>query len=123
MGYVSWLGGTPFVGTNVGLEITVYSPDAWELAKRRILNPQLLPSEGEITRRTVTVKGRQAELISIPRFTRPVGQLRLILDLDEVFVVAVARSVQRPDGTDYNIFIKNPDLLVQVMQDLRPYPE
>ena len=70
------------------------------------------------------MKGRQAELISIPRFTRPVGQLRLILDLDEVFVVAVARSGgQKPGGSDYNIFIRDPDLLVQVMQDLRPYPE
>jgi len=124
MRYVSWLDGTPFVGTNMGLEITVYSPDAWELAKSRILNPRLLPSEGEVTRRTVTVKDRQAELISIPRFTRPVGQLRLILDLDEVLVVAVARSGgQKPGGSDYNIFINSPDLLVQVMQDLRPYPE
>ena len=111
-------------GPDPGLEITVYSPDAWELAKDRILNPRLMSNEGEVTRRTVTVKGRQAELISVPQFTRPVGQLRLILDLDEVVVVAVARSGgQGPDGTDYSLFVNNPDLLVQVMQDLRPYPE
>ena len=111
-------------GLDPGLEITVYSPDAWELVKDRILNPRLMSNEGEVTRRTVTVKGRQAELISVPQFTRPVGQLRLILDLDEVVVVAVARSGgQGPDGTDYSLFVNNPDLLVQVMQDLRPYPE
>jgi len=111
-------------GLDPELEITVYSPNAWELVKDRILNPRLMSNEGEVTRRTVTVKGRQAELMSVPQFTRPVGQLRLILDLDEVVVVAVARSGgQGPDGTDYSLFVNNPDLLVEVMQDLRPYPE
>jgi hypothetical protein len=112
-------------GKDPGLEITVYSPDAWKLAKSRILNPQLLSNEGEATRRTVTVKGRQAELISVPQFTRSVGQLRLIIDLDEVVIVAVARSGgQGPGGTDHSLFIKNPDLLVEVIdENLRPYPE
>jgi len=111
-------------GTDPGLELTIYSCDAWELVKDRLLDPQLLSNEGEVTRQTVTVKGRQAELIFVPQFTRPVGQLRLILELDEVFILAVARSGgQRPDGTDYSLFIRNPDLLIQVMEDLRPYPE
>jgi hypothetical protein len=107
-----------------GLEITIYSPSAWELAKDRILNPRLMSNEGEVTRRTVTVKGRQAELISVPSFNRPVNAITLILELDPVVVVAVAASGgQGPDGTDYNLFVKNPDLLVQVMEDLRPYPQ
>ncbi len=127
MGYISWLDGTPFEGSNISLDITVYSPDAWELAKSRILNPQLLSNEGEVTRQTVTVKGREAELISVPQFTRPVGWLRLVVEFDRVVVVAEAASVLSSDvrgGTsELNIFIKNPDLFVQVMQDLRPYPE
>ena len=28
-----------------------------------------------------------------------------------------------PGGPDYNPFINNPDLLVALMEDLRPYPE
>jgi hypothetical protein len=124
--YVSWLDGTPGEGRNTRLDMTVYSPDAWELAKSAMLNPQLLPGEGEVTQRTVTVKGRQAELISIPNLTirRPVDRLRLVVELDPVVVVAQATSVLSADGdSELNIFIRNPDLLVQVMQDLRPYPE
>ena len=128
MRYISWLDGTPGVGTNIGLEITVYSPDAWELAKSRILNPRLLPAEGKVTRQRVTVKGRQAEFISIPGLpSRPVARLRLVIELDPVVVVGEAVSVLSSDvrgGTiELSIFIKNPDLFVQVMQDLRPYPE
>lgn len=110
-------------GTDPALEITIYSPAAWELVIDRLLNPRLLSNEGKATRQTVTVKGREAELISIPQFSRPVGELRLIVDLDEVVVVAEAALVQGSGGTDYGLFVKNPDLLVQVMQNLRPYPQ
>lgn len=106
------------------LDITIYSPNAWELAEDRILNPRLMSNEGEVTRRTVDVMGREAELISVPSGNRPVNRLRLILELDPVVVVGEADSVLSADGTsELNIFIINPDLLVQVMQDLRPYPE
>ena len=125
MGYTSWLAGEPFEIGDTSLEITVYSPDAWQLAKDRILNPRVLSTEGEVTRRTVTVNGHQAEVLSVPQVSRPVGYLRLVLDLDEVVVVATARALGpiSPGGPDYSIFINNPDLFVQVMQDLRPYPE
>jgi hypothetical protein len=127
MGYSASLD-APFEGTNIGLEITVYSPDAWQLAKDRILNPRVLSTEGEVTRRTVTVSGRQAEFISIPGTppSRPVARLRLVVDLDPVVVVAEAASnlSSRGGGTsELSVFIKSPDLFVQVMQDLRPYPE
>jgi hypothetical protein len=123
--YKSLLEATQREGTQTDLEITVYSPAAWQLVKDRILNPRTLSTEGEVTRRTVTVKGRQAEVLSVPQVTRPVGYLCLVLDLDEVVVVATARALGpvSPGGPDYSIFINNPDLLVQVMQDLRPYPE
>ena len=39
MDYVSWLDGTPFEGTNIGLKIIVYGPNAWELASGRIMTP------------------------------------------------------------------------------------
>jgi hypothetical protein len=59
----------------------------------------------------------------VPSWTRPVNGIVLILDLEPVVVVATAASVHSAGGSEENIFIKNPDLLVQVMQDLRPYPE
>jgi hypothetical protein len=127
MGYISWLDGTPGEGTNIGLEITVYSPDAWELARERIINPPPpgVPSRYTVTRRTVEVMGREAELISAPSGRRRVNSLTLVLDLGSVVVVPEARSVLSADGaSEFNIFIKNPDLFVQVIdENLRPYPE
>jgi hypothetical protein len=119
-----WMGYEPTSGTT--FEITVYSPAAWQSAKDWVLNPQTLTTEGKVTRRTVTVKGRQAELISVPSGTRPVGKVRLVIDLNEVVVLAVARALGpvSPGGPDRTVFINNPDLLVQVIDDnLRPYPE
>jgi hypothetical protein len=125
--YTSWLDGTPGEGTNIGLEMTVYGPDAWELVKERIMNPPPpgVPSRYDVTRRTVDVMGREAELISAPSGRRPVNSLTLVLDFGTVVVVPEARSVLSADGrSELNIFIKNPDLLVQVIdENLRPYPE
>ena len=60
------------VGGNTPAYLTIYSRDAWELVKDRMMNPRL-PG---VTRRTVTVGGRQAELIAIPLGTRPLNVLR-----------------------------------------------
>jgi hypothetical protein len=119
-----WMGYEPSSGTT--FEITVYSPAAWQLARDRILNPQTLTTEGKVTQRVVTVKGRQAQMLAVPQATRPIGYLRLVLDLDQVVVTATARALGpvSPGGPDRTVFINNPDLLVQVIDDnLRPYPE
>ena len=107
-------GGVPF---NLGVQ----GRDAWELKKDRVLNPRL-PG---VTQRVVTVGGREAAMISIPSGTRPVNTLWLVLELDEVVVVAeaLAGGPVSAGGPDYSPFINNPDLLVQVMQGLRLYPE
>jgi len=125
MGYVSWLVGAPSEGPNISSDMTVYSPDAWEFTGERLVNPspQGVPRQYGVTRQTVNVMGREAELISVPSATRPVNGIILILELDPVVVVAEAASVYSADGTELSIFIKNPDLLIQVMGDLRPYPE
>ena len=122
-GYL-WTGYEPTSGTT--LEIAVYSPTAWQLARDRILNPETLTTEGKVTRRTVTVKGRQAELLSVPQGTRPIGYLRLVLDLDQAVVTATARAFGpvSSGGPDRTVFINNPDLLVQVIdENLRLYPQ
>jgi hypothetical protein len=126
MTYVLWLEGTPFEGANTGLDITVYSPSAWEGVKDRITNPHPLPGQGKVNRSTVDVQGHSAQLISFVGGIRPVERLTLILQRQQVIVVAVAASVgpATPGGPDYNPFVNNPDLLVQVLNDnLRQYPQ
>lgn len=108
-------------GGNVVFDLNVFSRDVWELTKERVLNPGL-PG---VTRNSVTVAGREAQLISVPLGTRPVNTLWLLLDLGDVVVLATALAggAVYPGGPDSNPFINNPDLLIQVMEDLRLYPE
>jgi len=108
-------------GGNTGMELTIYSRDAWGLVEDSMMNPGL-PG---VTRRAVTVGGREGELLFLPLDTRPLNVLRLVLDFGDVVVVAVARAggAVYPGGPDYSPFINNPDLLPQVMEDLRPYPQ
>ena len=108
-------------GGNSSLDLTVYGRDAWEPVEDRVMNPRL-PG---VTRQTVSVGGREGELLFLPLDTRPLNVLRLILDFGDVVVVASAHAggAVYPGGPDYNPFINNPDLLIQVMEDLRPYPQ
>jgi len=109
------------VGGNTPAYLTVYTRPAWELVRDRMTNPT---TRGAVVR-AVSVVGRDAELFSAPGGTRPLNALWLIVDLSDVVVVADtnAGGAVRLGGPDYNPFINNPDLLIQVMQDLRPYPE
>jgi len=110
-------------GANSSLDLTVYSREAWELVKDRMMNPRL-PG---IERRTVSVAGRDGELLFQYAGAGPrLNALWLVLDLGDVVAVAEAHSVigSAVQGSpELNPLIKNPDLLVQVMQDLRPYPQ
>jgi hypothetical protein len=108
-------------GGNTPAYLTTYSRTAWELVKDRMTNPRTAGT----TSRAVSVLGESAVMFSAPGGTRPLNALWLILDLSDVVVVADtnAGGAVSPGGLDYNPFINNPDLLVQVMEDLRPYPE
>lgn len=108
-------------GGNVPFQLIVRSRAAWAQAEQRVRDPGV-PG---VTRRVVAVGDRQGELISIPSGTRPVNTLWLVLDLGDVVVLgqALAGGPVYPGGPDYNPFTNDPDLLVQVMQDLRPYPQ
>jgi hypothetical protein len=133
MSYDAWPEGTPFEGPTLSLDLTVYSLAAWEGVRERMTNPHLLPTEGKVTRRTVTVAGRGGELFMIPAGTRPLNLLMLVLPFDKAIVVAEAHSggpmtpapdlFTLPSGPDWSPFVNDPNLLVKVMDDLRPYPE
>ena len=113
---------TAIDGANIGPTLTIYSRPAWELAKDRMTNP----TTPGASRRTVSVLGKDAEMFSTPGGARPLNATWLVVDLNDVVAVARANSVIAPaarGGGELNPFINNPDLLVQVMQDLRPYPQ
>ena len=110
-------------GGGVPLDLFVYSSDLWESVKERTMNPGL-PG---VTRRVVSVGDRDGELILQAAGARPLNAIWLVLDLDDVVVVAQTNSVvggATPSaGSDLNPIINNPDLLVQVMEGLWPYPQ
>jgi hypothetical protein len=109
-------------GGNVSLDLIVRTREAWAVAQDRIREPGL-PG---VTRRAVTVGGRQGELILVPLGSRPLNTLWLVLDLGDAVVLAQAGAggPVYPAGPDYSPFINNPDLLVQVIEEnLRPDPE
>jgi hypothetical protein len=104
------------------VELDLLPPTEWVVVEDKVRNPRV-PG---MARQTVTVAGQQAELLLLPGGARALNALWLILDLGDVVVVAQTNSggAIYPGGPDYNPFINNPDLLVQVLNDnLRPYPE
>jgi hypothetical protein len=103
------------------LDLEVLSRSDWDEVREKVSNPPL----SGVTRRTVTVGGREGELLYLPLGTRPVNQLWLSLDLGDAVVVAIGSSAGPAEegGPDRNPMISDPDLFVQVMQDLRPYPQ
>ena len=118
-------GNDELLGSVTMMDVTVYGRDAWDRVENDIRNPKIPGEPRPVTHRTVSVKGREADLISLPLDTRPVNQLWLIVDMGDAVVVAVAASggTLYPGGPDSDPFINDPDLFVQVMQDLRPYPQ
>ena len=105
------------------LELDLLSRADWDQVKDSMMNPRLPGVE----RRTVSVAGRDGDLLSQYAGAGPrLNALWLVLDLGDVVVVtwansAIGSAVQ--GSPELSPFIKNPDLLVQVMQDLRPYPQ
>jgi hypothetical protein len=103
------------------LYLELFPKSEWTAVEEKVRNPRI-PG---VTTKTVTVAGRQGELLFLPFGTRPVNALWLIVDFGDVVVLgeALAGGAAYPGGPDYNPFINDPDLLVALMEDLRPYPE
>jgi len=112
---------TAIDGANIGPVLTVYSRGAWDLVKDGV-NAEV-PG---VTHRVIRVGDRDGEMILQADATRPLNAISLVLDLGDVVVVARTNSVIGATpwaGSDMNPIIDNPDLLIRVMEDLRPYPE
>jgi hypothetical protein len=122
--YIAPLGDNPDIARspNAGLLLTTYSRTAWGPVADWLMTPTSIG----VKRWTVTVGGRNATMIMEPGTrTRPVNAVWLVLEMDGFVVLADAHSggPASPGGPDSNPFVNDPDLLVQVMQNLRPYPE
>jgi len=124
--------GVPLQGLEVGyssqpepagiLYLQVLSKSDWDQVRDKAINARTPGT----TQRAVSVAGRDADLFLQAAGSRPLNALWLILDLGDVIVLAHTNSGVAPaaqGGVELNPLIKNPDLFVQVMQDLRPYPE
>ena len=121
LNYVVWLEATPLWGPTVSLALTIYNRDTWSKVENQFTNPRL-PG---VTRRTATVRGKEASLLLLPLGERQLNSLELIVDLGDAVVLGDvhADASSSPGEPDRNPLINDPDLLVQVMQDLRPYPQ
>jgi hypothetical protein len=122
--YIAQLGEDPDIAEspNAGLVLTTYSRAAWEPVASWLMTPTSIG----VKRWTVAVGDRSATMIMEPGTrTRPVNAVWLVLESDDVVVLADAHSggSASPGGPDSNPFVNDPDLLVQVIEGLRPYPE
>ena len=111
---------------NVAFNVESYSAQGGgatpPLGGAAVLRERALAVRGA-TSRDVRVGNWDGELLSIPSATRPVNQLWLFVDLGETIVVGQAFSGGPGiPGEDPNPLIQA-DLLIDLMTQLRPYPE
>jgi hypothetical protein len=75
--------------------------------------------------RSITVAGREAELITVSSPTRPINGYHVIIDMGDTVVVATTSSGStggRDDVPDVNPLIDEETLLA-ALEQLRPYPD
>jgi hypothetical protein len=113
-------------GGTVPLYLTLYSRDAWNHVENEICaSGSCVTKPWDRTERlTVSVLGRDALLLLISAGARPINSARLIIDLGDTVVraEAAAGGASVEGGRDVNPLI-DPDELLRVMEQLRPYPQ
>lgn len=102
------------------LQLSTVPKSEWPSVADQLLNTQRYP---DATRRSVTVAGHPADLVSVPLGTRPVNSLALAVDLGDFVVLAQTPSITSSVGEEMNPLIINPDRLVALMEQIRPYPQ
>ena len=106
-------------GGHVAFTVGSYSAQRGGAA---VLRERVLAVQGATSQR-VRVGNWEGELLSLPAGTRPVNQLVLIVDIGNTIVVGRAFSGGTGiPGEDANPLIQA-DLLIEVMEQLRPYAE
>ena len=104
---------------HVAFNVESYSAQRGEAA---VLRERALAVRGA-TSQDVRVGNWDGELLSLPSGTRPVNHLWLFVDLGDTIVVGQAGSGGPGiPGEDANPLIQA-DLLIDLMTQLRPYPE
>jgi hypothetical protein len=124
--------GVPLQGLEVGyssqpepagiLYLQVLSRSDWDQVKEKAINARMPGT----TQRAVSVAGRDGDLFLQAAGARSLNALWLIVDLGDVILVAHTNSGVAPAAqgeVELNPLIANPDLFIQVMQGLRPYPD
>jgi hypothetical protein len=102
-----------------GLEIKSISSSEWRRVESEVREPRNVPN---VRRAQYQVAGRPAEMIWAPSPNgEPSGRV-LIVEFDDSVVVASVSAETSLDGSPTNPLI-DPQLFVQYMQMIRPYPE
>jgi len=103
------------------LDLNTYSQSDWSRVAARF-GREGGPGQA---RRTVTVAGHSAELISTPAGTRPVNGLSLVVDFGGYIAVAETSAVS--SGNASSVPDRNPlldeETFLSVLEELRPYPQ
>jgi len=102
-------------GGGVAFTPITYGPRAWESARNRVI-----PNTEGVIRQAVVVRGWPAELFSIP-----VGQWTnrlVIVEAPDAVIVARANTTIARIRRQVNPLV-DPDQLLAVLENLRPYPE
>jgi hypothetical protein len=105
-----------------GIQLSLYSPAGWAPRRDRTLNPD--PRAATITKKSISVLGRDATLISAAVGERPINGLVVVVELgDTTIVVATAAGGNpTPGGPELNPLIDE-NTFLDVLQNLRPYPQ
>jgi len=101
-------------GGSVGFWITFYPPEQWESAKARVL-----PRSTDVTRQSIIVHGWSAQLFSIP-VGRWTNQLVIVDAPDGIIVTRGNASISNFRQVNP---LNDPDVLLAVLENLRPYPD
>ena len=100
------------------LDVLSFSKDEWPAAEDGVIHPPGFPSS--VVKNT-TLRGARAMLVSIPLDTPAFASLRLIVDLEDVVVVAQTTSAI-VGGRDINPLVDEQTFL-PVLENLRPHPQ
>jgi len=104
------------------VDLHLFPRSDWDQVKDKVMNP----SAPGVTRKSVSVAGREGEMVFLTLNDGRLNLVELVLGFGDVVALARANALTASaaqGGGELSVFINNPDLLIQVMENLRPYPQ